>query len=173
MFGASFGQNKHQSPFCSTLFMLLKMLRASFWRLANIKNVQKIWDPERIEKITSASFFFSVVLPKVEELKVKDVTVPRLNVVSERARTLICHLGHITNSDIVGSQHRHYSVGAAISSSNILSDNLDREEEHEPRSSNAEEAEMNPSSGPANHSTVPQNLVNALDQVIFHGDKEA
>jgi hypothetical protein len=93
------------------------MLRAIFRRLENIKNLQKIWDPKGIEKIASASFFLSVVLPKVKELK--DVSVPRLNVDSEGARTLIATLVYITSSCIVGSQHRYDSVGVAVSSGNI------------------------------------------------------
>jgi hypothetical protein len=56
----------------------------------------------------------------------------------------------------------------------IILINIDREkkhDEHEPRSSHAEEAETNPSSSVVNHSAVPQNLVNAVDRVIFYGTR--
>jgi hypothetical protein len=112
-----------QGPFAVLLntFHAIKMLGPIFWRLANVKNLQKIGDPERIKEIASASFFLSVVLSEVEELK--DIGVPWLNVDGDRARTLIATLVNITGSGVVGSQHRYDPVGVTVGSSNVRSNN--------------------------------------------------
>jgi hypothetical protein len=115
--------------------------------------------------ITSASFL-SVVLTEV-----KDVCVLWLNVDGERARTLIATLVYITCSGdcgIVVSQHWHNPIGPFVPAMYDLTtclkiDRGGKHEEHKPHSTNAVDAETNPSNGLANHSTVLQSLVNTLD----------
>ena len=73
---------------------------------------------------------------EVEELK--NVAVPWLNVDDERTRThSIATLVYITSSGVVGSQHRHGSVAATVSSGNVRCNNLPKHrqgkhEEHDP-----------------------------------------
>ena len=69
---------------------------------------QKIGNPESIEKVASANFLLSVILPQVKECK--DVCVPWLEVDGEGARALVATLIDVTSSRIVGPEHGHDPV---------------------------------------------------------------
>ncbi len=81
------------------------------------KHAQKIGNPESVEKIASTSFFLSMVFTEVEEFE--DVSVPWLDIHGSGARMLVATLVHITSGGVVGSQHRHDSVGISIGSGNV------------------------------------------------------
>ena len=69
---------------------------------------QKIGDPEGVEEITGADFFFAVVLPQVKEIK--HISVPGLEINRKSAGALVATLVYVACSCVVSSKHRYDAV---------------------------------------------------------------
>ena len=78
---------------------------------------QKIWDPKSIEQISGSCFFFTVVLPQVEELKY--VGMPWFNINGKCARALVSSLVYISCGCVVRTEHGYNTIGVAIGTSNV------------------------------------------------------
>jgi len=81
------------------------------------RDLQEIGDPESVEEVTGADFFFAMVLPQVKELK--HIRVPGLEIDSKSTGALVTTLIYVACSGVVSSKHRHDTVGIAIGSGNV------------------------------------------------------
>jgi hypothetical protein len=79
--------------------------------------LQEIRSPEGVEEVAGADFFFTVVLPQVEEFK--HIGVPGLKINCKSTGALVATLVHVTCSGVVRSEHRHDAVGIAVGSGNV------------------------------------------------------
>jgi len=81
------------------------------------ENVQKVWDPESVEEIAGANFFFAVILSEVQEFE--DVGVPWFNVDRKSSGSLVATLIDITGRGVVGTKHGHNTVRVSVRASNV------------------------------------------------------
>lgn len=101
-----------------------------------------------------------MVLTEIQELK--DIRVPGLQVDSKRTRTLVTTLVDISGGVVVHPQHGDDTVRRTVGTANVRTSRTD-----------AVDVQTNTTSGLGDHCTCLQSVVDTLDTVCLHVDKEA
>src|SRR5690606_18060679 len=111
---------------------------------------------ERIEEVTGALFFFSVVLLQIQE--VENISMPGLEVNGKRTFAFSAALVHVTRGVIKHPQHGDDSVRRAVGSFNIGSG-----------SPYIMDGQSYASCRLGNFGGLLQGVVNAVYAVVLHG----
>ena len=88
--------------------------------------------------------------------------MPRLKVDGKSTRTLVASLVHVSRSVVVHPEHRDNTVGRTVGPTNVGT-----------RRTDPVNIKTNTTSGLGDHSTSLQGVIDTLDTVTLHIDKEA
>jgi hypothetical protein len=121
---------------------------------------EKIGDPKSQEEVASADLLLTVVLSKIKELE--DVRVPGLKVDSESTRSLVATLVNVTSSVVENTQHGNDTVGSTVGTSDIRASGTD-----------SVNVQANTTSHLGNHGTSLEGIIDTVNAVLLHINKEA
>ena len=111
---------------------------------------EEIWDPESVEQVSSAIFFFAMVLSKIQPAK--NVCVPGFEIDGKGTRTFVAALIDVASSRIVDTKHWNKAIRSSVCAANVGSS-----------SSNAMNVQTDTTSALRNHGACLQCIVDAFD----------
>jgi hypothetical protein len=121
---------------------------------------EKIRDPKGKEQVASANFLLTVVLSEIKELE--DIRVPGLEVDGESTRSLVSTLVDIAGSVVEDTQHGNDTVGSTVGSGDVGASGT-----------NAVDVQADTTSHLGDHSASLEGIVDSVNAVLLHINKEA
>ena len=110
--------------------------------------------------MTAGNTYLSVILPEIQPIE--DVGMPGLQVHSKSTLPLATTLIYIAGCVIEDTKHGNNAIRGSISASNVTAG-----------SPNIVNRQTNPTSRLADHCTLFQSIVYALDTILLHAYQEA
>ena len=121
---------------------------------------EEVWNPECVEEVACALFFFTMVFLEVE--KIKDVGMPRLDVDGERTFALAATLVNVACGVIEDAKHWYNAVRGAVCAFDVRTCGAD-----------VVDGQTNAAGRLRDLCTRLKGVVDAADAVFFHGKQEA
>lgn len=121
---------------------------------------EEIGNPESEEQVASADLLFAVVLAQVKELK--DICVPGLKVDGKGTRSLVATLIDVSGSVVEDTKHGGDTVGGTVGTGDVGAGGTD-----------SVHVQANTTGHLGDHGTGLESIINTLNTVLLHVDKEA
>ena len=121
---------------------------------------EEIRNPHGIEQVTCTRLLIAGVFLQVQE--VKNVCMPWLEIHGKGSLALAATLVHITGGVIEHTQHGNQAIGCAVGASNIRS-----------LGAHIVQAQANATSALADFCTLFECVINAINAIVLHLQKEA